>query len=604
MYDSFLNSVSAPLWKKVGLKRRAGVTAPLFSIYSKDSIGIGDLNDLKLLIDWAKLCGMSIVQLLPMNDVGFHFIPYNAQSTFALEPMYLSLDHLNEVPLKPFRTAIRKLRRSFPPGGVRVHYDVKRAKLELLWVIFKKAARNFPPDFRKFIESNQYWLKEYALFKTAKEIYGDKSWEDWPNEIRTRTREALRGFENDHREIINFHVWIQWQLFYQFKKIKEYAHRKKMLLMGDLPFLAARDSADVWSHPNYFKLDFSSGAPPDAYFAKGQRWGMPPYNWPAIGGDSYYRYLAERLRYAQEFYDAFRIDHSVGFFRIWSIPTAEPMEHCGLNGAFDPRDEKLWEIHGRKLLFLLTQNTTMLPCAEDLGTVPECSFRVLREFAIPGTDIQRWIKDPDQNYAFKEPDCYRVNSIAAVSNHDMTSFNAWWEYEAGTVYAPLFECACLQKGIDFERIKPDLFDFTKSFHDRLRWKEEITEPDLIRILGKPPAEIGDLIDFYRFSFNEKARFWDYLNLPGVYEEKSSPALVQAALEKLSSSASIFSVQMIQDWLSLGDLFQGDSWNVRINFPGTVGKHNWSLVMPVPLEEMKRLSVNREIKKINRESGRI
>ena len=603
MYKSFLNSISAKPWKRVGLKRRAGVAAPLFSVYSKKSIGIGGLSDLKLLIDWAKRSGLSLIQLLPLNDTGLHFVPYSAQSTFALDPMYLSLDDLAAARLKPFQPAIQRLRALFPPGTSRVNYEVKRAKLELLWTIFKEHERELPSDFQEYVRANQYWLRDYALFKAIKEIYGDKSWEDWPEELRTGQSEALLRIESDHEEMICFHEWLQWQLFGQFKKVKEYARRKKVLLMGDLPFLVARDSADVWSHPNYFKLDFSSGAPPDAYFAKGQRWGSPPYHWSEVARDSY-RYLAERLRYAEGFYDSFRIDHSVGVFRLWSIPVSEPLENGGLNGAFDPQNEGEWETHGRKLLFLLTQNTSMLPCAEDLGTIPECSFRVLREFAIPGTDIQRWTKHPGDYYAFKAPEVYRVNSAAAISTHDMTSFDAWWEYEAGTVYEPLFKRACERRGIDFGRVRHELFDLAKSRHERLRWKKGVSEADLVRSLGKARVEVLDLIDVYRFSYDEKARFWHYLGFPGAFEEKSSPALLRTALEKISSSASIFSIQMLQDWLSLGGLFKTDSWNVRINFPGTAGEHNWSLVVPISLEGMQELGINREIKRINQKTGRI
>jgi 4-alpha-glucanotransferase len=603
MYESFLNSISSRAWQKAGLKRRSGVAVPLFSIFSKKSIGIGDFEDLKLMIDWASHCGMSIVQLLPMNDTGFHFAPYSALSTFALDPMYLSLEKLTGVPIGPFQPAIRKLRAKFPPGRLRVNYQVKRAKLKLLWAMFKKVARKLPADFQEYVETNQYWLYDYALFKVAKEIYDQKNWEDWFPELRTRQLGVLRQFEKKHHQALQFQMWLQWQSALQFKKVKRHARAKKMLLMGDLPFLVARDSADVWAHPRYFKLDFSSGAPPDTYFAKGQSWGSPPYRWTAVAKDGY-RYPIERLRYVQHFYDAFRIDHSVGFFRLWSIPGTEPAENGGLNGAFDPPEEDKWEGQGRELLSLLVQSTFMLPCAEDLGTVPECSFRVLHEFAIPGTDIQRWSKNPSEKYEFKTPETYRENSIAAISTHDMTSFSAWWDYEANTVYGPLLKRACENKGINFNRVKGELFDLTSSAHERLRWKVSLSEEDLIRILGKAREEIGDFMDVYRFSYDEKARFWSYVGLSGACEEKSSPKLLKAALWKISTSASIFSIQMLQDWLGLTGLFQGDSWEVRINFPGTVGKHNWSLVIPVSLEKMKKLASNRDIRKINRESGRI
>lgn len=603
MYESFLNSISSRSWKKIGLKRRAGAVVPLFSIYSEKSIGTGDFEDLKLLVDWVKNSGMSLIQFLPLNDTGSDFAPYSALSTFALDPMYLFLEGLKGVRLQPFRSEIKKLRTDFPPGGPRVDYRVKQAKLKLLWTIFRKSARKLPVDFWKYVEAHQYWLRDYALFKVLKEIHQGQSWERWPNELKTRESEALLLFESEHKEGMEFHMWLQWQLWLQFKKVKRYARAKKVLLMGDLPFLAARDSADVWSRPRCFKLDFSSGVPPDSYFAKGQRWGSPPYDWSSIAADEY-RYPIERLRYGQSFYDLFRIDHAVGFFRLWSIPVTEPEENGGLNGVFDPPDESRWEPQGRELLSLFIQNTFMLACAEDLGTVPECSFRTLHEFAVPGTDIQRWTKNPGQNYQFKSPGDYRANSIAAISTHDMTSFSAWWDYEAGTVYEPLFKRACEGRGIDFGRARQELFDLAKSSHERLCWRQNLSEEDLVRILRKPREEIGDLIDIYRFSYDEKARFWSYVGLSGTFEEKSSPKLLKAALGKISSSASIFSVQMLQDWLGLANLFKGDSWDVRINFPGTAGGHNWSLVMPVSLEKMKKLGINREIRKINRESGRI
>ena len=217
----------------------------------------------------------------------------------------------------------------------------------------------------------------------------------------------------------------------------------------------------------YFKLNLSSGAPPDAYFFKGQRWGTPPCDWQNMANKSYC-YLMERLKYAEGFYDFLRLDHAVGLFRLWTVPFSEPLETAGLNGVFDPSDERQWEEEGRKLLSVMIQNTNMLVCAEDLGTVPECSYRVLDEFAIPGMDVQRWMRDSKNDYAFLAPPEYRRNSIATLSTHDMASFNAWWEYEAGTVYEPLFQRKCEAKEIKFEEVKPKLFDLVKSSHDRLR----------------------------------------------------------------------------------------------------------------------------------------
>ena len=600
MYESFLTSISRKQWQRLGLARRAGVAAPLFSIYSEKSIGIGELWDLRLLADWCRRVRMSVIQLLPLNDVGFMFRPYDAASGFALDPMYLSLEHLIEVDLRPFRSQIRSLRRRFPPGGERVNYGVKAEKLALLWKIFRASAQSKSTAFARYRKTNRFWLRDYTLFKIIKEKNQGKVWEEWPAEFKAREARALQDFAEEHAESIRFYEWLQWQLLEQFSEVVRYLRDRKILLMGDLPFLASRDSADVWSHQDYFKLDSSSGAPPDAYFFNGQRWGMPPCRWSKMEENSY-DLLMERLKYAEHFYDLIRIDHSVGFFRLWTIPVSEPFETGGLNGAFDPPDERLWEAQGRKLLSFMIEHTKMLIVAEDLGTIPECSFRTLADFAIPGMEVARWMRDPQALDGFKSPAKYRVNSVALLSTHDTASFNAWWEYEAGTVYGPLFERLCQEKGIDFEATKPQLFDLGKSFYNRLRWKEEISDATILnRCLGRQDAEI---LELYKSSYHEKDRYWQYLRLSGTYREKSSKMLAAAALKKMSETASIFSVQLLQDWLAIGDLFKGDSWNVRINFPAVMNESNWSLVMPLALEAMQKLPVNRQIRAIHRQTNR-
>lgn len=590
--------------KKIGLNKRAGVCAPLFSVFSKNSVGIGEIPDIQLLIDWCQAAGLSILQFLPMNDVGFDFRPYDAQSAFALEPMYLSLSRLSEAPVKPFLGEIESLRKRFPAGGSRVNYGVKRAKLDLLWQIFKNSSKKLPSGFERFVEQNQFWLKDYAVFKVIKENHEWKGWEEWEDSLKRRDPNAIQSVEWMNHERIQFHQWLQWQLFEQFRAVKEYAAKKKVFLMGDLPFLVSRDSADVWAHQKYFKLDRVSGAPPDMYVANGQRWGMPPYHWKNIAAHQY-DYLIEKLKYAENFYDLFRIDHVVGVFRLWTIASNEPSEHGGSVGAFDPQDENLWEEHGRRLLSVMIEKTKMLICGEDLGTVPSCSYKVLEELRVPGMDVQRWNRHWGKSYDFKKPQEYRESSIAVISTHDMSLLSAWWEYEAGTVDEAFFRGKCQVKRISFETVKEKLFDPQKSRLGRLRWKRDIrNERILAEILGQKESELIELMDAYRSSYDEKEKFWQYLGLSGEADERSSPLLIKKALLKINGTASAFSVQLLQDWLSLAGFFNDDSWNHRINFPGTVNDKNWSVVMPVSLEGMKTLSVNKEIKRINHETGRI
>ena len=603
-YAQFLSTLCKKQWERIGTKRRAGVAAPLFSLYSAQSIGVGELIDLTLLVDWCNLVGMSIIQLLPMNDVGFNFTPYDAESTFALEPMYLSLENLYNVTLEPFKNEIQVLREQFPCGANRVNYKIKQAKLTLLRKIFKTGQKGASAAFNKYMADNKFWLEDYAVYKVIKESANNSSWEYWKTGLKYRDKEVLEAFKKNNTEAIEFHMWLQWQVCKQFRTVKNYATSKGVLLLGDLPFLVSRDSADVWSHKDYFKLDLCSGAPPDMYFANGQRWGMPVYNWNAIALSGY-EYIKERLKYANNFYDAFRIDHVVGMFRVWTISVSEPKETAGLNGKFEPMDQNLWESQGRRILSLMAAASTMLPCAEDLGVVPECSNRVLEEFGIPGIEVQRWTKYWQTSYDFKTPPDYRKNAIATVSTHDSSILCAWWEFEAGTIDEELFKRKCREADIFFEAVKAELFDLNNSFHGRLRWRHKINSSDLLlRVLGRGYDQARDIVNLYKESYDEKKKFWDYLQMGCKFGEKCSHDLIRLALEKVNNTAAIFSIQLLQDWLAVDCLFEYDSWNMRINFPGTVNDKNWSLVADMSLEDLAALPLNTVIRNILVKTQRI
>jgi 4-alpha-glucanotransferase len=462
--ESLYNSLSKDSWARIGFKKRAGVLIPLFTVHSKNSFGIGDFGDLLLVIDWAKSTGNTIIQLLPMNEVGSLFCPYDALSSFALEPSYICLQDF---------PALKKIKfKSKTDPDLHVDYSVKEEKLKLLWDVYLKADLTEASDFEEFQQKNFYWLLDFALFKTLKEHYQGKPWYEWEEKFRDREPRALQEFQQDNIEKITFQMWLQWIIFKQFKSAAKYAAKNNVLLKGDLPVLVSRDSADVWVHPEFFKLDFAAGAPPDMYAAKGQRWGMPTYNWEMICRDGY-RYIKEKLKYAQEFYDILRIDHVVGLFRIWSIPYNDALANQGLNGSFDPADEGCWAEHGRKILSVMAQNTKMLLCAEDLGVIPRCCTDTLLEFGIPGNDVQRWVKDWNVEHNFLRPPQYRQLAVAMLSTHDTTNWKAWWQYEAGTVDEDLFRRKCQERGIDFTKISPELFDLDFSFHGRLRWSKEI-----------------------------------------------------------------------------------------------------------------------------------
>ncbi|MCC6866154.1 MAG: 4-alpha-glucanotransferase [Ignavibacteria bacterium] len=595
-----LNSRTAINWKKIGTKRRAGIAVPLFSLYSKTSTGIGELTDLVLLAEWCLKTGISIIQLLPLNDVGSDFAPYSSVSSFAIDPMYLNLNKLNVVLSQEQMHKLEILRKKFRPLFGRVNYKIKNCKIEFLWDIYKGRKTDDIVNYTAFKNSNKYWLHDYAVYKVIAENNISKGWVEWQEGLREFSIETTSHFEKLNYERIEFYKWIQWQLYEQFCEVKNVISKKGILIMGDIPFLVSRESADVWAHQNYFHLQLSAGAPPDMYFAMGQKWGMPPYNWNAIANDGF-TYLKEKLKYAENFYDMYRIDHFVGLFRVWVSPANDFTKP----GSFMPKEEYLWEAHGRKIIDAMLSASQMLPCGEDLGTVPACSYHVLYEYGIPGIDFQRYYKS---NYNFNRLHEYRLNSAAVLSTHDSSFWVNWWKFEAGTIDEKLYELICEKAGIPkghYNYAKTLLFNKSLSGNGRLYWNSEINSPNIIsEILHTQSELISSLIYAYGESFREKEKYIQFLQLNGEFSE-ITPNLIKRVLESINFSNSIFSIQLLQDYLTLDSELckKLNKYSSRINTPGTINRNNWSQLQPISLEKLLELEINPVIKEIIKSSGR-
>ncbi|MBN2453187.1 MAG: 4-alpha-glucanotransferase [Candidatus Omnitrophica bacterium] len=599
-----LKTASSDKWNRIGTHRRAGLLVPLFSAYSKNTTGIGDLDDLKLLMDFCEKADLSIIQLLPMNEIGATFCPYDAVSSFALEPSYVSLNSMPESRDKAIRARIEKIKKMLPAGAGYVDYAIKEEKRQVLWDIFENGlAAGKPAEFNKFIRANKYWLDDFALYKVLKSAHQGKPWYDWNEGYAYRDADALSQFEEKHKKDILFQKWVQWVLCGQFSAAKKYAASRKILIKGDLPILISRDSADVWAHPEYFKLDFAAGAPPDMYCSKGQRWGMPTYDWDRIADDKF-KYLKEKLKYAGNFYDILRVDHVVGLFRIWSIPYTDPLENEGLKGTFDPPDENVWGDHGRAILSVMIKSSDMLLCAEDLGMIPRACPETLKELGIPGNEVERWVKDWQTKHDFLAPKEYREISVAMLSTHDTTNWAAWWENEAGTVDEALFIRKCGERGIDFGRVKELLFDAKRSRHGRLRWQDIVATKEIYAgILGKREEELADFLDMYLNTYKEKEKLWGQFKIRGPMREECDAEIMKAALKVTLMSRSIFSIELFIDYLYLAGAFKGDMYRERINRPGTIARTNWSMTMPMPVEELLKDEICGEIKAMVAASGR-
>jgi 4-alpha-glucanotransferase len=593
-------------WEKLGFKRRAGVVVPLFSVYSDKSNGIGDFCDLKQIVKWCRMTNISVLQLLPLNDTGSDFSPYNSVSSFALDPMYISLKELKGVNLEPFKSRLRDIKKKFKTGKSILDYGIKQEKLNILKEIYSVS---YVKDQRKFIlfkENNKYWLDDYVLFKVLKEKYNGLEWENWGESVKLRDENILIKLSEDFEKQTEFYKWVQWQLFEQLLSFKKFATENSVIIIGDIPFLVSRDSADVWSHQNYFRLNYSSGAPPDMYLSLGQRWGMPPYQWEKLEADKFL-YIKEKIKFAGNFYDMYRIDHFIGIFRIWTIDNNTPSDMGGIEGKFVPEEESLWEEHGKKILDAMLEIDNIMPCAEDLGTVPPCSYKVLEDYGIPGIDVQRWTRDWNNTYKFLTPDKYRINSVATLSTHDSSSFAQWWKEEMGTADEGLFRRLCFKKNITGDRyneVTDLLFDKSHSPEHRLLWKDEIDSVDkLLEILRINREDSYEIITVYLESYNERKKFIDFTGIDEYGDINTE--FQKIALEKTLQSASVFAINLFTEWLALYDEYLKTfmNKNFRFNYPGIQNDTNWRMVIPVNIDNLQYLAINKTIKQMIDDSGR-
>jgi len=701
-------------------KYLSGIVVPLSALRSAEAPASGEFPDLARLGELASAWKIDLVQLLPVNDSGFQSSPYSALSAFALHPLYLCISELPEAKLAAAASYLAQSAAlaEAHAGDERLPYgpylDAKLSILEGLFgsVYAAESGVDSVRGFAAWLEANA-WVKAYAVFVELKRMNAGKPWWEWrsyrdpkPADIEAlwsgdgvatsgfaaiyagttgkstaQRRARAKGVEEaasladstaaaatkavdlaalaEFRKKTRFRAWLQWRAEEQFVKAAKSLAKRKIALMGDLPILLNEDSAEVWSRRGIFKLGLAAGAPPDMYAEMGQNWGFPIYDWDEAEKDDF-AFWKERLASAEKFYSSYRIDHVLGFFRIWAlgerehsgylgrfvpdefmskaelqdlgfspervrwlsephIPTERLIEGAGDAAAaaeareaaldrigneelflfkrsikgerdiealadrgvggwgaagipdrarfyllaawrdrvlfeFEPgrytpawrwRDasawssltegersalerlaqkkrvagEKTWEENGRKLLGFLKKASSMLPCAEDLGAVPDCVPKVLEDLGILGLRVVRWTREwekPESPYVPLAE--YPRLTVACPSVHDSSSLRGWWETEAE---------------------KPLVWKLVKE------------------ALGRDPGSLPDKLD---------------------------PAQTALLLEALARSNSTIVVYPLQDLLAMSQgIRPKDSAEERINVPGTVTDWNWAWRLPTSIE---------------------
>ena len=319
----------------------AGTLVPVFSLRSEDSFGVGDFGDLRKLIDWVARTRQRVLQILPINDTTITHTwsdsyPYSCISIFALHPQYADLTALPAIKDEAKREEMERLRKELNALPQIDYERVNSAKNEYLRLIFEQEGKAVmaSADFKAFFGQNKLWLVPYAQYSMLRDKFGTADFSQWPdhNTWDEADRKALETPRNKAYKEVALYYFVQYVLNNQMEAAHRYAREKGVILKGDIPIGVNRHGCDVWQEPRYFNLNGQAGAPPDSFSANGQNWGFPTYNWEEMLADDC-AWWVRRFSNMSKFFDAYRIDHVLGFFRIWEIPIDSVH---GLLGQFSP----------------------------------------------------------------------------------------------------------------------------------------------------------------------------------------------------------------------------------------------------------------------------
>ena len=411
--------------------RRAGALVPLFSIPSRESWGIGEIPDLPVFARWLHDAGLSVVQLLPVNEMGDNQTsPYSALSAMAIDPIYIALRDVPEFYAWGGEAAMTDAELDhLESARASKHVDyrtVRALKTRALRGSFDAFAENEwrlrtprADAMRAYMEREGWWLDDYALFRALHAENEGRYWVEWDQGIREQQPSALADARARLEREILYYTWLQMVADEQWERARDECEDLEVAILGDFPFMVSGDSADVWSRQHEFRLDASVGVPPDAFSETGQNWGLPVYRWDVLEANGY-DWLKMRARRCAELYDGFRVDHLVGFYRTFV------REKDGRT-YFIPAEQPAQLAQGEQLLTIFRESGSAI-IAEDLGVVPEFVRESLAAMSIPGMKVMRWERDWEADgRPFKDPATYPALSVAICGTHDTETLAEWWE---------------------------------------------------------------------------------------------------------------------------------------------------------------------------------
>lgn len=402
--------------------RASGILMPVSSLPSKYGIGCFSGSAYEF-VDQLKAAGQRYWQILPLGPTSYGDSPYQSFSTFAGNPYFISLEDLIE---EGVLTKEECDAADFGDDPRYVDYGkMYDARFLLLRRAYERSDISHNPEFTAFMEANAYWVKDYALFMAVKGLFGGKSWDQWPEDIRKRWGYSMDYYRRELYFDIEFYEYIQFVFLKQWKKLKQYANDSGIRIIGDIPIYVAFDSADTWAKPELFQLDENNlpvavaGCPPDGFAADGQLWGNPLYRWDYHEKTGFAWWLS-RLEYCYRLYDILRIDHFRGFDEYFSIPYGDKTAHNGH-----------WE-KGPGIRFFQAVRSNLGErevIAEDLGYVTDSVRQLVRDSGFPGMKVLEFAFDSRDTGSANDylPHNYIENCVVYTGTHDNETLCEWFQ---------------------------------------------------------------------------------------------------------------------------------------------------------------------------------
>jgi len=568
--------------------RGAGVAVPLFSLRSEQGFGVGEFADLQLLGDWCAKTGQRIIQILPINDTSMSMswqdsYPYNTVSSFALHPLYIRLSDVGYLRGEADRAEMESLQEELNSLPDLDYERVIKAKMKYLRKMYEQLGARCmdSKSFRDFEKRNREWLMPYAVFSVLRDKYGTANFEEWKTFTKYAEKRCAAFAARNEKEV-GFYYYVQYHLDRQLRKVRDYLHSKGIVLKGDIPIGVSRTSVDVWQNPELFDTKSSAGAPPDAFSAEGQNWGFPIYNWSKMAEDNYAWWRA-RFEKMADYFDAYRIDHILGFFRIWAVPEGAKN---ALLGAFVPSlPYSASDIRSEGFNFeeeydvahdLSDDNILWLAYGE--GFVPRISpFETEAFKSLPRSQQESFVRLHD-NFYYKRHNTFwgltgaeRLNALA--SSTQMLACGEDLGIIPSCVPQVMYEEQILS--LEIERMP-------KEYGVRVG---DVMRNPYLSVCTTSTHDMSPLRLWWRDEAERQYYFEKILGGEGKAPAEATVELCEKIVARHLASPSMLTILPLQDWLSLSEELRAkDIERERINIPA-ISHHYWRYRMHLSLAEL-------------------